>query len=356
MCPDHPQARRDPGPPARSLPQVLATKAARPASKPRTARSRALSGAPPAVLVTGAAGFFGLAIVRALALAGLPVLATDRVEPWSFDARPGTPLELVRYVKRDLEYERLDDLLAAAQGVIYGAAVTSRDETEANTADRVLQINLASFVDLLGAVRRAPARRRVMLVSSTSVYDQSRAGTIREADAGPGESLYAAAKFAAELIGRRHAALFGHEYCAVRPTSLIGPGEIERPSRPHLTAFAQLMRAATAGGAVRLKRADAREDLLAVDDAAEAVVALWNTTKWNEDAFNLSAGGTRSLTDVAAAVSSAAGLRIAAESDVTVDGREDLPAIVSNERVAATTGWHPRRTLHDVVAEVLAEA
>jgi nucleoside-diphosphate-sugar epimerase len=308
----------------------------------------------PAVLVTGAAGFFGLAIVRTLAHAGFPVLATDRVE--TFLPRPGTPAELVRYVKRDLEYERLDDLVAAVHSVVYAAALTPPDEGASNTADRLLHVNLEAFVDVLAAVRRTPACRRVALVSSASVYDQSRAGTmIRESDAGAGSSLYSAAKLAAELVGARHAALFGRDFCAVRPTSLIGPGEIERPSRPNLTAFAQLVRAASAGVAVRLDRAEAREDLIAVDDAAEAVAALWTTSRWNGESFNLSAGITRSLTDVAAAVSAVAGLRLDPDSEVVVDGRQDLPAIVSNERITAVSGWRPRRSLQDVVAEVLAE-
>lgn len=309
----------------------------------------------PAVLVTGAAGFFGLAIVRALARAGFPVLATDRVEAHTFLPRPGTPAELVRYVKRDLEYARLDDLVATVHSVVYAAALTPPDKAASNTADRLLQVNLKAFVDVLAAVRRTPACRRVALVSSTSVYDQSRAGTIRESDAGVGSSLYSAAKLAAELVGARHAALFGREFCAVRPTSLIGPGEIERPSRPNLTAFAQLVRAASAGVAVRLERAEAQEDLIAVDDAAEAVAALWNTSRWNGESFNLSAGITRSLTDVAAAVSAVAGLRLDPDSEVVVDGRQDLPAIVSNERITAVSGWRPRRSLEDVVAEVLAE-
>src|SRR5581483_2184761 len=148
------------------------------------------------VVITGAAGFFGLAMVRALTRDGVRVLATDRVDESGFKLRPGTVGELVSYLRRELERESLDDLVDGAAGLVHGAALTPADETAGDTAERLLSMNLQAFLSLLGAVRRSPTCRRVLFVSSAGAYDQSTAATLREEDADGGTSLYGAAKLA----------------------------------------------------------------------------------------------------------------------------------------------------------------
>ena len=67
------------------------------------------------VLVTGAAGFFGSPIVRALALDGSAVTATDRVDEAAFSPRADAPRDAVAYVRRDVASEPLDDLVTRAR-------------------------------------------------------------------------------------------------------------------------------------------------------------------------------------------------------------------------------------------------
>jgi UDP-glucose 4-epimerase len=307
------------------------------------------------VLITGAAGFFGRAIVRALAREQVRVLATDRVDEAAFAPRPGTPRELVEYVQRDIEQDGLEDLVKCSAGVVYAAALTPVDETAGNTADRLLRVNLQGFVGALTAVRDSDSCRRVLFVSSAGVYHQAPPVVLREEDADGGTSLYGAAKLAGELVGRRHAALFGREFCAVRPTSLIGPGEEARPSRPRVTPFAELVSAAREARAVRLEARASRADLLAVDDAAEAVALLWRTPQLGGGSFNVSSARPRSAAEVAAAVSRVAGLHLDDDARTVVHGGSDRAAKISNERLLAL-GWRPRRTLEDIVREVLDES
>jgi nucleoside-diphosphate-sugar epimerase len=305
------------------------------------------------VVVTGAAGFFGRAIVRALTRDGVRVLATDRIAAEEFVPRPGTVAESVDYIRRDLERESLDDLIEGASGVIYAAALTPADERSGDVTDRLLRVNLHGFLTLLAAVRRSALCQRVLFVSSTGVYDQSIEAVLLEDDADGGTSLYGAAKLAGEIIGRRFAELFGLEFCAVRPTALIGPGEVERSSRPRVTAFLKLVRAALADEAVRLVEPEFRADWLAVDDAAEAVSELMRSAAVGGRSFNLSFGRTRTLREVASAVDRALGLRLTDDGQPVGTGA-DRPATVSNERVTAL-GWAPRRSLEEVVRDVASE-
>ena len=102
----------------------------------------------PRVLVTGAAGFFGAAIVRALALDGAAVTATDRVDEAAFSPRADVPHDAVAYVRRDVASEPLDDLVASAEIVVHAAALTPADE-HGDTSDELLRVNLAPLPGLL---------------------------------------------------------------------------------------------------------------------------------------------------------------------------------------------------------------
>ena len=126
---------------------------------------------PAPVLVLGAAGFFGLAIVRALTADGTAVVACDRVEPAEFIPREGSRRELLSYVRRDLTVEPFSDLVAEASGVVHAAALTPPDEVSGDTAERLLRINLESLLALLSAAR-ANDCPRILFVSSAGVYDQ----------------------------------------------------------------------------------------------------------------------------------------------------------------------------------------
>jgi len=298
---------------------------------------------PRPALVTGAAGFFGLAIVRALTRDGVPVIATDRAP--ALGARSGTREQAVRYVRRDLTREPIDDLVAEATGVVHAAALTPADERAGETGDALLAVNLSPLPRLLHAVREAPSCGRLILISSAGVYDQARSGGLGEADADGGTGLYGAAKLAAELVAARYCSLYGVEYAALRPTSLFGAGELVRPSRTRVTGLAALVGHAGRGEPVRLERPDARADWLSVDDAAEAVAALWAAPVLDGRSYNLSAARPQPFSAVAAAVQAACGLVVAERAEHVVDGGIDRPAVIANARLTDALGWTPRRSL-----------
>lgn len=306
------------------------------------------------MLVLGAAGFFGLAIVRALTAGGVPVFASDRIDAAAFRPRSGTDERRLRYVQRDITQESLDDLLAGTQGIVHAAALTPRDEAAGDTADELLRVNLESLLSALPAARRAGCDR-VLFVSSAGVYDQQADRALTEDDADGGTSLYGAAKLAGELVARRYAQVVGLDFAAVRPTSLFGAGEMVRPSRPRITAFAQLVAAAQRDEAVRIEHGEARADWLCVDDAADAVALLWSGEHLGGRVFNLSSGRLRRFRDVADEVVEATGLRLDASARTIVDGGADRAALIDNRRVCDALGWQPRRTVGEEARALLQE-
>lgn len=305
------------------------------------------------VLVTGAAGFFGAAIVRTLSRVGTAVLATDRIPTDGYRLRAGAAADLVEYVQRDLERETLDDLIDGVETVVHAAAVTPADEHAEGVGDSLLRINYAPLPALLRSVRTSAGCRRLVLVSSAGVFDQGRDAVLREEDADGGGTLYGAAKLAAEIVARRYSSLYGLETAFVRPTSLFGAGELPRPSRPRVTGFARLVDHARRGEAVCVDRASSRTDWLSVDDAAEAVRLLCDAPTLDGSSYNLSSGRPRPFADVVAAVAAVAGLELDDRSPVVVDGGSDRPAVIENDRLRDATGWSPTRTLEDGVRDLI---
>ena len=304
-------------------------------------------------LVTGAAGFFGRAIVRALAAEG-DVVAADVASPATFTPRPGPEAGSVEYVQIDLRTASPRALAADVDVVVHAAAITPATESGA-VLDDVLAVNLTPLGEVLAAARESRRCRRFVFVSSAGVYDQTSGGVLRERDATGGSSLYGAAKLAAELVVARYAALAGLEWCAVRPTSLFGPGEEERPSRPRVTSFRLLVGAARRGEAVRIEDEEARSDWLHVDDAADAVAALCTRDPMPGRAFSLSSGVPRPFREVVEAVASGAGLVVDEAAGLTVSGGADRASQIVNDLLRETVGWTPRRSLADGVRDTLAE-
>jgi nucleoside-diphosphate-sugar epimerase len=309
------------------------------------------------VLITGAGGFFGLALVRAFAHGGDSVVAVDRTPPDEIDLRPDTPRDNLQSLTCDVS--RRDSVLSldigSVDAIVHAAALTPTSEQERTDPDSILDVNLGGTINVLSLARRLPECRRFVLISSSAVFSPQLPGVLHEADADGGVSMYGAAKLAAERVALRYGATAGFGVAAVRPTSLYGPGERPRPSRPHVTQIWQLVHAARRGTPVCITGETARNDWLYVDDAAEAVHSLVHT----EDAsgvFNLSSGESRRFGEVVEMLSSHLPILIDPASSDQVDGGIDRPGVVANDRIRDAIDWTPRRLSEGIAAFVRDEA
>ncbi len=300
------------------------------------------------VLVTGAAGFFGSAIVRAMAIAGHEVLAFDRTPEHDAQTRPDTPPGRVRYLSGDVTDP---DSLAPVRfdgvtGIVHAAALSLPDEVGA--AARILDVNVRGTSNVLTLAGQLPGCERFLQVSSAGVYDLSRPERIAEGDATGGHSLYGATKLATEILAVRMGEILGFDAGVVRPSSLWGPGEIDRPTRPFVTPLQQLVACARRGEAVDPRGLDAAWDWIYVDDAADGLARFFGQTMGGRR-VTLAAGRRIVFRDVVAAVTKAFGLRVEAGGRI-VDGGPDRPGRLSIAVLTAATGWRPETTLTEGLA------
>lgn len=172
-------------------------------------------------LVTGASGFVGSHIARALADAGVPVRSLSRGEPpdWS---------EVSERVLGDIRDRAV--LERATQGcelVFHAAALYSYDRRDAQAMHAV---NVEGTRALLDAAARAGARR-VVVTSSATTCGPVAGRPATEADRPAPAQLavaYKRTKVEAERVALA-AAGEGLEVVVVNPTCVVGPGD-RRPT------------------------------------------------------------------------------------------------------------------------------
>jgi nucleoside-diphosphate-sugar epimerase len=291
------------------------------------------------VLITGAGGFFGRALVRQFALAGEEVVAADIMDPDEFAPRPDTPA--VTYVQLDVadESQWTPARTGPVQGIVQAAALTPTLDEMKEEPRKLVNVNLNGTLHALNFAQEHGIEK-FLFISSAGVYDQFTDTTLHETDADGGFSLYGSAKLAAEIMTWRYAEMFGFDAGAVRPTSMYGPAEEFRGTRPFVTEIKTLVDAATSDTAVRIEGHDARCDWIFVDDVAQAAYDFF-AAGMHSRAFNLSSGNPRLFSEVVGAVQGVFGLTVDDASETVIDGNPNRPTVISPAAYKKEFGWQP---------------
>ena len=310
-------------------------------------------------LVTGAGGFVGRWLVRALAAEGWTVAGTGPVRP---DADSDEALRAAAWYAGDVrDPEHLAGALDAARPdlVVHLAAVS---HVPAANADPGLaaEVNIAAAARLVGLVRQ---RRRagaldpvVLVVGSGEQYGRhhGRDPLDERAEQRP-HNVYAATKVAQEVVALEAWRADGVRVLAARPFTHSGPGQDERFLLPGLVRRALALRRA-GGDALRLGNQEPVRDILHVADVVTAYVALAERGRPGE-VYNVATGVGRSVGEVARRVLDRVGVDARLESDPALVRPADVPVLIGNPaKIAAHTGWAPRRTFDTLIDDLLAEA
>ncbi len=249
------------------------------------------------VLVTGATGGLGLAVVAALAAQGYAVRATGRRR----DLTGRLAAMGAEFVPADLnDMAALPDLVAGMDGVIHAAALSSPWGPYADFR----RINVDVTRHLLAAARVAGVGRFVF-VSSPSVYARAADQVnLRESDPVNPRPMnaYAATKGEAEraVLAASDAAM---ACVAIRPRAIVGPDDtvlLPRVLRLVRRGRFPLVR----GGQARIELTDAR------DAAAALVLALERAQTLGGEVINIAGGRSMAIRDMVSTLAEALGIPI----------------------------------------------
>ncbi len=293
------------------------------------------------VLITGAAGFFGRALVRAFALGGEQVVAADVLAAEDFAPRSDTPSDRVKYVVLDVGDPEAwsTDLTGEVDAIVHAAALTPSIQEAKEDPSKLVRVNLIGALNAFEFARQQNMSK-VLFISSAGVYNQFDEETLTEADADGGFSLYGSAKLAAEIMLFRYADMFGFDAGAIRPTSMYGPAEEFRNTRPFVTQAKQLADAALDDVPVRVIGIDDRCDWVFVDDVAEGAHRFFSGGM-NSRAFAFSSGDPIPFSDVLDAAVEAFGVVVDDGAEMLIDATPDRATTISCEKARTELGWNP---------------
>lgn len=232
------------------------------------------------VAVTGATGFIGTALLRALNRLDARVVAIvgagRRVSV--LDSLP-FPVELITVD----DVTRMGEAVqrVAPNYVIHLSAHVSTERSYDSLA-RTLTWNLLSTVDVLRGSAQSGVNR-VILMGSTEEYGQNAAPFDRRLALDP-PSPYAASKAAQTAYARMFHNTFGLETVILRPTVVYGPGQSPR------MLISMVMEAIAAGRQIDVTEGRQTRDFVYVDDVVDAILLSLMTPGLEGDVWNVGSG------------------------------------------------------------------
>jgi len=303
------------------------------------------------VLVTGANGFVGRSVVRRLLAGGDSVIAAVGPGASGCAAEPNltsVSLDLMNDVSVRSCYATPVDAVIHLAAI----ALTQAANRDAATAWMINAEGTAKLVAALAdAAGRWKTRPLFLLASSADVYAwQNR--PIKEDDAVQPSTPYAASKLGAELAVEQVTRCAGLPVIVVRPFPHSGGGQEESFWIP---ARGKLLRAVKQNGWAAIPVGDltAVRDYLHVDDVAEAYALLLQRGKPGE-VYNIASGRAVTLEEIQTRLEQMLGVAPKREMDASQVRREARPYLVGDAaKLRAATGWSPRRTLDDILRDVL---
>jgi nucleoside-diphosphate-sugar epimerase len=239
-------------------------------------------------LITGSSGFLGSAIAARLCMAGHAVIGID----------PAPPAEGARHdhVGDDLsDPARLTAIVAAARPdrVIHAGGV-SGPMVPVPPAD-IMAINVAGSVNLLKACVAAGVQRFVFCSSISAVGPFTEGPLPDDAPLLPA-TPYGASKAAMDQVLRGLAGRVPMSLCALRLTSVYGPGR--RTANP----FHQMIAAARAKSPMTVPAGVQGWPYVFIDDAADAAIAAALAATLPQLFYNIAHPELVSLQDIASAL------------------------------------------------------
>jgi nucleoside-diphosphate-sugar epimerase len=249
------------------------------------------------VLVTGAGGFIGAAVVRRLVALGAEVRALAGPPAEAAALRPPPPP--VRPVHGEIDDGELLARLVGGVDCVYHLAGPPSVAASFEQPARTLRVHAVGTAALLEACAAAGVRRLVH-VSSAEVYAPAD-GPVGEDHPRAPRSPYGAAKLAAELLLETCAERAQIRATILRPFSVYGPGG------PPRSLVAELAGALARGEPLRVADPRPVRDYVFVDDAAGAIAAAALREGPPVRAFNLASGRGVSVAELVRALLAAVG-------------------------------------------------
>ena len=255
-------------------------------------------------LITGAAGFLGSNLANHLVREGHQVRGLD-------DLSTGDPQALspeVLFTRGDVnDRPKLWTLLQDVDCVYHLAARVAVPESVLYPRE-YNAVNVGGTVSLMEAMRDVGVRRVVFISSGTVYGDQTKQPLNENVQPYP-HSPYAVSKLAAEYYVRTIGDLWGIETVSLRVFNAYGPGQHLPPSHPPV--IPNFLRQAIRGGTLVMHGDGSQtRDYVFVDDVVSTMIAAATAPSIDKLIINIGSGRETSINELVQLVMEVTGTKI----------------------------------------------
>lgn len=244
-------------------------------------------------LITGAAGFLGSALANRLVALADVVIGVDDLSAGDQKALN----QAVQFVRGDVnDRPTLWSLLQGVDCVYHLAAKVSVQESVLYPRE-YNYVNVGGTVTLMEAMRDVGVRR-VVFISSGTVYGNQPVQPVTEVVSANPRVPYAVSKLAAEYYVKSIGSLWGIETVCLRVFNAYGPGQRIPPV--HTPVIPGFLHQAWENGTIVIHGdGNQTRDYVYVDDVVDAMVAASSAADVNKLTINVGSGTETSVRDMA---------------------------------------------------------
>ena len=307
------------------------------------------------VLVTGADGFIGSHLTESLVEQGFEVKAFayyNSFNTWGWlDTLPKETLSQIEVFTGDIrDPNGVRTAMKGADGVFHLAALIAIPFSY-HSPDSYVDTNIKGTLNVLQAARDL-GTSRVLVTSTSEVYGTAKYVPIDENHPFQGQSPYSATKIGADRMAESFYRSFETPVTIVRPFNTYGPRQSARAVIP--TIITQLLSGKTE---IKLGSLTPTRDFNYVKDTSQGFIEIAKSDKTVGEEINIATQREISIGDLAQELIRQINpnARIVCDEQRLRPEKSEVNRLLgSNEKIRRLTGWQPRYTFEEGLAETIA--